>query len=117
MSFIFPERPGYCKNAPKYFFSVSNLLSSAISRFIPSGFALVSNKARVCGNVSIETKNEFTFSFFCSLDLVEKRRVMASAAAVLSSSNDAFEISIPVKSVTIVWKFRRASSLPCAISA
>ena len=96
---------------------MSNLLNSAISSFIPSGFALVSNKASVCGNVSIDTKNEFIFSFFCFLDLVEKRRVIASAAAVLSSSNEAFEISIPVKSVTIVWKLRRASSLPCAISA
>ena len=42
---------------------------------------------------------------------------MASAAAVASSSIDAFAISKPVRSATIVWKFRRASSLPCEISA
>lgn len=37
--------------------------------------------------------------------------VMASAAAVDSSSRDELAISIPVKSDTIVWKFRSASNL------
>ena len=42
---------------------------------------------------------------------------MASAAAVPSSSSDAFAISRPVRSMTAVWKFRSASSRPWAISA
>ena len=42
---------------------------------------------------------------------------MASAAAVASSSSEAFAISMPVRSVTMVWKFSSASRRPCAISA
>ena len=42
---------------------------------------------------------------------------MASAAAVPSSRSDAFATSIPVKSMTMVWKFNKASKRPCAISA
>ena len=43
--------------------------------------------------------------------------VIASAAAVASSSSEAFAISTPVRSISIVWKVSNASSLPCAISA
>ena len=43
--------------------------------------------------------------------------VIASAAAVASSSSDALAISIPVRSATAVWKFSSASSRPCATSA
>ena len=42
--------------------------------------------------------------------------LMASAAAVPSSSREAFAISNPVRSATIVWKFRRTSRRPCEIS-
>ena len=42
---------------------------------------------------------------------------MASAAAVASSNKEAFAISIPVKSVIMVWKFNKLSKRPCAISA
>jgi hypothetical protein len=38
---------------------------------------------------------------------------MASAAAVASSSSDAFDISMPVRSATIVWKFSSDSRRPC----
>ena len=41
---------------------------------------------------------------------------MASAAAVGSSRSDAFAMSIAVRSLTMVWKLRRASSRPCEIS-
>ena len=41
---------------------------------------------------------------------------IASAAAVASSSIDALAISMPVRSVTIVWKLQSASSRPCEIS-
>ena len=42
---------------------------------------------------------------------------MASAAAVPSSSSEALAISIPVRSITAVWKLSSASRRPCAISA
>ena len=45
-----------------------------------------------------------------------RARVIASAAAVDSSSIDAFEISKPVSSQTIVWNVKRASKRPCDIS-
>ena len=41
---------------------------------------------------------------------------MASAAAVASSSIEALAISVPVRSVTIVWKVMSASSRPWEIS-
>ena len=43
--------------------------------------------------------------------------VMASAAAVASSSMDALAMGIPVRSHTMVWKFTNASIRPCEISA
>ena len=41
---------------------------------------------------------------------------IASAAAVASSSNDAFARSMPVRSATIVWKSSSASRRPWEIS-
>ena len=41
---------------------------------------------------------------------------IASAAAVASSSSDAFATSSPVRSQTMVWKFSKASSRPWLIS-
>ena len=43
--------------------------------------------------------------------------VIASAAAVASSSIDALAMAMPVRSVTMVWKFSSASIRPCEISA
>ena len=40
-----------------------------------------------------------------------------TAAAVASSSSEALATSIPVRSLTIVWKLISDSSRPCAISA
>ena len=42
--------------------------------------------------------------------------VTASATAVLSSSSDALAVSRPVRSDTMVWKFKSASSRPWLIS-
>ena len=53
-----------------------------------------------------ETRN---VSFFCLLCAVHM--VMASAAAVASSSKEQLDSGIPVKSATIVWKFSSDSSL------
>ena len=41
---------------------------------------------------------------------------MPSTTAVPSSSIDAFAVSRPVRSETIVWKLMSASSRPCEIS-
>ena len=78
---------------------------------MPIGSARAATTAMVCGCVSASTKNA---DAAC---LVERRmRVIASAAAVDSSSIDALAMSIPVRSVTIVWKLRSASSRPWLIS-
>ena len=63
-----------------------------------------------------ETRN---FSFFCLLCAVHM--VIASAAAVASSSREQLDRGIPVKSATMVWKFSSDSSLqqtalPCQCS-
>ena len=43
--------------------------------------------------------------------------VIASAAAVPSSSSEALASGRPVRSATMVWKLSRASRRPCEISA
>ena len=43
--------------------------------------------------------------------------VIASAAAVASSSMEALAMSMPVRSVTMVWKLTSASMRPWLISA
>lgn len=53
-----------------------------------------------------ETRN---LSFFCLYRAVHM--VIASAAAVASSSSEELDIGMPVKSHTIVWKFSRDSNL------
>ena len=54
-----------------------------------------------------------------SLLLLTLRRasVIASAAAVASSSIDALAMAMPVRSQTMVWKLTSASMRPCEISA
>ena len=78
---------------------------------MPTGSALVRSTATVWGWVSASTRNT-------SLPLFERRWAMAiaSAAAVASSSMEALARSMPVRSLTIVWKLSRASSRPWLIS-
>ncbi|CAB4753374.1 unannotated protein [freshwater metagenome] len=78
---------------------------------IPIGSARVASTASVCGWVSASTAKTFD-----SLFELRRSNVMASAAAVDSSSSDALAISNPVKSVTIVWKLIKASRRPWEIS-
>ena len=49
--------------------------------------------------------------------LTRRSSVIASAAAVASSSSDALATSMPVRSLTAVWKVSSASRRPWAISA
>ena len=74
---------------------------------IPIGSARVAKTASVCGCVSASTANTFD-----SLFEVRRISVMASAAAVDSSSSEALAMSKPVKSVTMVWKLISASKRP-----
>ncbi len=78
---------------------------------MPSGSARVRSTARVCGCVSASTTNTVAPDFDARRD-----RVMASAAAVGSSSSDDPATGSAVRSSTIVWKFSSASSRPCEIS-
>ena len=85
--------------------------ASPTTTSMPSGSARARTTAMVCGWVSASTKKAVAAC------LVERRiRVMASAAAVDSSSIEALAMSMPVRSVTIVWKLRSASSRPWLIS-
>ncbi len=79
---------------------------------MPSGSARVRSTSSVCGCTLSATKNVLDFDFDERL-----ARVIASAAAVASSSRDALAISMPVRSATIVWKLISASMRPCEISA
>ena len=78
---------------------------------MPSGAARVRSTSIVCGSTSEATAK--TFEGW----LPERRHsVIASAAAVASSSIDALAICIAVRSQTIVWKLTSASRRPCEIS-
>ena len=81
----------------------------------PSAFVL--RTEIVCGNTKSEMKNLEALLFFWSFVLLLKNICIASAAAVDSSSKEAFAKGNPVKSETTVWKLSKASNLPCAISA
>ena len=48
--------------------------------------------------------------------MARRTNVIASAAAVPSSSSDAFAVGSPARSLTTVWKFSSASSRPWEIS-
>ena len=75
------------------------------------GSARVRTTSIVCGWQSASTKNVSPpFGF------IRWQRVMASAAAVPSSSSDALARSMAVSSLTIVWKLSNASSRPWEIS-
>ncbi len=56
-----------------------------------------------------------TYLVFFFLELLNEI-LKASAAAVPSSSNEAFETGNPVKSEITVWKFNNDSKRPCETS-
>ena len=83
---------------------------------MPSGAARVRTTSSVCGSTSSATKKVEPAVPLPGWP-TRSARVIASAAAVASSSIEAPAIAMPVRSVTIVWKLTRASSRPCEISA
>ncbi len=78
---------------------------------MPSGAARVRTTSSVCANTSSATN-----SVLLGLRPMRWHSVIASAAAVASSSIEALAIAMPVRSQTIVWKLISASRRPCEIS-
>ncbi len=110
-----PDSSGYCSKIPKGTASSCPAISPTgpTRTSIPSGSARALTTSIVCGRQRSLTKNRFEPLFVRTRCI----SVIASAAAVASSSSEAFATSIPVRSATIVWKFRSDSSRPWAISA
>ena len=88
--------------APKKSAEKSKLSWLPTTNSTPIGVERVCNTESVCGNISSETKNLFTLFFFWSRVLTSNNKAMASAAAVPSSRSEAFAISIPESSITVV---------------
>ncbi|MNN76644.1 hypothetical protein D3C81_1930440 [compost metagenome] len=91
--------------------SADNSNSSPTTTSMASGAARVRSTSMVCGWQCEDTKN--AGALFRARRL---QKVIASAQAVASSSNEALAMSIPVRSLTSVWKFNSASRRPCEIS-
>ncbi|MNF35436.1 hypothetical protein D3C84_163050 [compost metagenome] len=87
-------------------------LSSPTTTSMPSGSARVRSTSRVCGWQCTEAKKALLALFFDR----RLQKVMASAAAVASSSKEALAIDRPVRSMIRVWKFSSASRRPWEIS-
>ncbi len=79
---------------------------------MPSGSARVASTARVCGSTSVSTRNTASSPALAA----RRSSVIASAAAVGSSSRLALATSSPVRSVIRVWNVSSASSRPWLIS-
>ena len=107
-----PYVSGYCTMAPANSpESTSTSFASPTTTVTPSGAMRVSTRSMVCGWQRSETKTLGRF-------LTEPRHIcMASAAAVASSSSDALQTCMPVRSQTMVWKLSSICSRPWLISA
>jgi len=77
---------------------------------MPSGSARVRRTASVCGRQSASARNT------CPPLVARRVSVIASAAALASSSIDAPAHGSAVRSAIMVWKFSSASRRPCEIS-
>ena len=110
-----PELPGYDTSTPKAPSAISSMLACARSATItsmPSGSARVATTSMVWGWVSASTMKRSSGA----LRLSRRSRVIASAAAVPSSSSEALAMPIAHRSVTMVWKLISASRRPWDIS-
>ena len=108
-----PEAPGNCSSTPNRSspcLAMASAVTGSTTRWMPSGSARVRSTARVCGRQSASARNTWPFL------AARRASVMASAAAVASSSSDAPAQGSPVRSATMVWKFSSASRRPCEIS-
>ena len=87
-------------------------VSGTMRRSMPSGSARVRSTSRVCGRQSASARK--TLPAFGPA--TRRASVIASAAALASSSREALATASPVRSATIVWKLSSASRRPCEIS-
>ena len=78
---------------------------------MPIASARVRTTSIVWGRVSASTTKGPV-----ALRLARRTSVIASAAAVASSSSDALAVGRPARSATTVWKLSSASSRPWEIS-
>ena len=78
---------------------------------MPIASARVRTTSMVCGSASASTTKGPA-----ALRLARRTRVIASAAAVPSSSSEALAVGRPVRSPITVWKLISASSRPWEIS-
>jgi hypothetical protein len=111
-----PVVPGYCTNTPNTppdpdEAAIVSGAGTPTRTSMPSGSARVRTTAIVWGWHSASTKNVSP-----PLGLTRRSSVIASAAAVPSSSSDALAMSMAVRSATMVWKSSSASSRPWEIS-
>ena len=107
-----PVASGYCTSAPKKVVSNSNVSGLPTINSIPRFLARPSTTSMVCKKAVSAIKNLFFPSFTSFREREFQNIIIASAAEVASSNKDAFAISIPVNSKTIVWKFNNASNRP-----
>ncbi len=113
-----PSASGTWSMAPKTpSHSSSHTRRGATTTSTPMYCARVRTTSSVCGHTLSSTKYFAAPARSTSFGREANSIAIASAAAVPSSSSDAFATSMPVRSQTRVWKFNNASRRPCAISA
>jgi len=109
-----PDAAGYCSSTPNSspagWAAMSSGVTGPVTSSMPSGSARVASTARVCGRQPASARNTLP------RPAARRARVMASAAAVASSSMDAPETGSPARSAVMVWKLSSASRRPWEIS-
>ena len=110
-----PDAPGYCSSTPNSSplggAAIASGVTAATTSSMPSGSARVASTVdglRQAVRVDQEDVRPGRSA--------RRAMVIASAAAVASSSSEAPAIGSPVRSATMVWKLSSASSRPCEIS-
>ncbi len=83
---------------------------------MPIASARVRTRSMVCGRASASTTNGPLALPPFDRGSPRRTSVIASAAAVPSSSSEALAVGRPVRSPITVWKLSSASSRPCEIS-
>ena len=109
-------RPGYCSSTPNT--RASNVMSAiepTLQLDAERLGAAAQHRDRLRKAAIRHQEHAAVSAQLLRLHAVQQRHRLA--AAVASSSSDALATSIPVRSVTIVWKLSSDSRRPCAISA
>jgi hypothetical protein len=107
--------PGYWSTTPNTFLLAAK--SKAIASVTTTSTACATARVRMTSIVCGWHWSDTSRARRSSEALNDSIMCIASAAAVASSSNDAFATSSAVRSLTTVWKLRSASRRPCETSA